>query len=123
MGAALSGSPVVLTRFGPITHGVISTTNRASSRKAVSVTTRPLPPLEERLSSIPALDRGGTRMSGGASLSRVIRNEESNMNTEEALAKARRLPAQTHVEIRRGVSVRRTDKGIPVMRLHYSALP
>ena len=45
------------------------------------------------------------------------------MNAEQALAKTRKLPPQTHVEIRRGVSVRRTDKGIPVVRLHYSALP
>jgi hypothetical protein len=38
------------------------------------------------------------------------------MNAEQGLANALSLSAQTH-EIRRGVSVRRTDKCIPVVRL------
>lgn len=45
------------------------------------------------------------------------------MKAEHALAKARKLVPQTHVEIRPGLTVRRTDKGIPVVRLHYSVLP
>ena len=56
-------------------------------------------------------------------MSSLIRSEKPSMNAEQALAKTRKLPPQTHVEIRRGVTVRRTDKGIPVVRLHYSALP
>ena len=33
------------------------------------------------------------------------------------------LPAQTPVEIQHGLEVRRTEGGIPVVRLHYTAMP
>jgi hypothetical protein len=41
----------------------------------------------------------------------------------EALERTRKLPPQTQVEIRRGLTVRRTKGGIPVIRHHYSANP
>ncbi|MCU1304541.1 MAG: hypothetical protein JWQ87_4825 [Candidatus Sulfotelmatobacter sp.] len=41
----------------------------------------------------------------------------------EALRKAKQLPPQTPVEIQRGYTTRRTQGGIPVHRLHYSAHP
>jgi hypothetical protein len=42
----------------------------------------------------------------------------------DALKKTKEdLPAQTPVEVRRGLSVRRTQGGIPVARLHYSVHP
>ena len=45
------------------------------------------------------------------------------MDPIEALEQTKRLPAQTKVEIVRGLNTRRTQGGIPVHRLHYSALP
>src|SRR5258708_38004027 len=41
----------------------------------------------------------------------------------DALQKTKHLPPQTPVEIRRGYTTRRTQGGIPVHRLHYSAHP
>lgn len=41
----------------------------------------------------------------------------------EALAATKALPPRTQVEIRRGLTVRRTAGGIPVIRHHYSADP
>jgi hypothetical protein len=41
----------------------------------------------------------------------------------DALERTRKLPAQTQVEIMRGLTVRRTKGGIPVVRHHYSAIP
>lgn len=41
----------------------------------------------------------------------------------EALDATKNLPPQTQVEIRRGLTVRRTAGGIPVVRHHYSADP
>jgi hypothetical protein len=40
-----------------------------------------------------------------------------------ALRKTKQLPPQTPVEIQRGYTTRRTQGGIPVHRLHYSAHP
>lgn len=40
-----------------------------------------------------------------------------------ALEKTRSLPPQTPVEVRRGVTIRRTKGGIAVLRAHYSAKP
>lgn len=45
------------------------------------------------------------------------------MNTNEALAKTKGLDPQSKVDIVRGLSVRRTGGGIPVVRVHYSANP
>lgn len=45
------------------------------------------------------------------------------MKVKDALEKTRKLPAQSVVEVRRGVTVRRTKGGIPVARIHYSAHP
>ena len=42
---------------------------------------------------------------------------------QEAAQKTKELPPQTPVEIRRGVSTRRTAGGIQVTRFHYSAHP
>jgi hypothetical protein len=44
-------------------------------------------------------------------------------DTKTALLKTRELPAQTVVEMMRGVQIRRTRGGIPVVRIHYSADP
>jgi hypothetical protein len=41
----------------------------------------------------------------------------------QALEKTKAMPPQTVVNVRRGVSVRRTKGGIPVVRFHYSAMP
>jgi hypothetical protein len=41
----------------------------------------------------------------------------------EILERSKRLPPQTPVSLRRGVQVKRTSGGIPVVRLHYSAHP
>jgi len=41
----------------------------------------------------------------------------------DALNKARRLPPQSPVPVRRGVTIRLTATGIPVTRFHYSAMP
>lgn len=41
----------------------------------------------------------------------------------QALSESKKLPAQTPVEVVRGVNVRRTQGGIPVVRIHYSAMP
>jgi hypothetical protein len=40
-----------------------------------------------------------------------------------ALQKTKHLPPQTEIEIQRGFTTRRTQGGIPVHRLHYSAHP
>lgn len=45
------------------------------------------------------------------------------MKTSDALKKLSELPSQSSVEIVRGMKVRRTSGGIPVVRLHYSANP
>ena len=45
------------------------------------------------------------------------------MDIDSALKKTKELTPQTRVDIRRGVTVRRTSGGIPVVRLHYSAIP
>ena len=45
------------------------------------------------------------------------------MRVKEALAKTRNAPPQTVIPIMRGLSVRRTKGGIPVVRLHYTADP
>jgi len=42
---------------------------------------------------------------------------------QDAARKTKELPAQTAVEIRQGVSTRRTAGGIQVTRFHYSAHP
>jgi hypothetical protein len=42
---------------------------------------------------------------------------------KEALLKTKGLAPQTPVEVRRGLTVRRTQGGIPVARLHYSVHP
>jgi len=42
---------------------------------------------------------------------------------KEALEKTRNTPSQTVIPILRGLSVRRTKGGIPVVRLHYTADP
>ncbi len=42
---------------------------------------------------------------------------------KQAARKTETLPPQTPVEIRRGVSTRRTQGGIQVTRFHYSAHP
>jgi len=47
----------------------------------------------------------------------------SKSKVQQALEKTKVLPAQTTVEVRRGVTVRRTQGGIPVTRFHYTALP
>lgn len=41
----------------------------------------------------------------------------------EALQRTKQLPPQTPVEIQRGLTLRRTSGGIPIVRLHYSAHP
>ena len=43
--------------------------------------------------------------------------------TQDALKKSRVVPAQTKVEIVRGLHVHRTRGGIPVLSVHYSADP
>lgn len=45
------------------------------------------------------------------------------MNVREALDKTKVTSPQTEVEIVRGLSLRRTDGGIPVTRIHYTADP
>lgn len=45
------------------------------------------------------------------------------MDIAEALERTREMPAQSEVEVRPGVRLRRTSGGIPVLRLHYSAHP
>jgi len=45
------------------------------------------------------------------------------MDVKQALEVPKTLPPQTEVEIMRGLTVRRTKAGIPVVRLHYSADP
>ena len=42
---------------------------------------------------------------------------------KQAVRKTEELPSQTPVEIRRGVTTRRTHGGIQVTRFHYSAHP
>lgn len=42
---------------------------------------------------------------------------------KEALEQTKQLQSQTPVDVRRGLSVRRTQGGIPVVRLHYSVHP
>jgi hypothetical protein len=42
---------------------------------------------------------------------------------KEALEKTRKTPSQTVIPITRGLSVRRTKGGIPVVKLHYTADP
>src|SRR5580700_3796132 len=46
-----------------------------------------------------------------------------NRRAVKALAETAKLPPQTPVEVRRGVTLRRTKGGIPVWRVHYSAHP
>lgn len=46
-----------------------------------------------------------------------------NRRAAKALAETATLPPQTVVEVRRGVTVRRTKGGIPVWRFHYSCHP
>jgi len=41
----------------------------------------------------------------------------------QALEQTKRIPPQTPVETMRGLSVRRTKGGIPVLRIHYSCMP
>jgi len=50
-------------------------------------------------------------------------SSELKARTGEFLQSTRSLPPQQAVEITRGVQVRRTSGGIPVVRLHYSAHP
>ena len=42
---------------------------------------------------------------------------------KDALEKTKKMPPQTQTEIRRGVSLRRTRQGIPILKIHYSAHP
>lgn len=44
-------------------------------------------------------------------------------NVQQAIERSKRVPAQTPVEIMKGMTLRRTEGGIPVVRLHYSAHP
>lgn len=41
----------------------------------------------------------------------------------DALERTKQLPPQTTIEIQRGLTIKRTAGGIPVVRLHYSADP
>lgn len=45
------------------------------------------------------------------------------MNTKQALEETKTLPPQESIEIVRGVSLRRTKSGIPVLRVHFTADP
>jgi hypothetical protein len=46
-----------------------------------------------------------------------------NRRAAKALAETKKLPPQTAVEVRRGVTVRRSKNEIAVLRLHYSCHP
>jgi hypothetical protein len=52
-----------------------------------------------------------------------IPSKTSKSDVSRLLEETKQLPPQTAREIRRGVTVRRTSGGIPVVRLHYSAHP
>ena len=46
-----------------------------------------------------------------------------NRRAAKALAETKKLPPQTAVEVRRGVTLRRNKGGIPIWRVHYKAHP
>ncbi len=53
----------------------------------------------------------------------VQRMEESVKSIDEVFEELDDLPPQTYAEIMRGLSVKRKDSGIPVVRIHYTAIP
>ncbi len=47
----------------------------------------------------------------------------SGISLSEAYSKLDQLPAQTYVDMGPGVSIKRKENGVPVMRIHYNAVP
>lgn len=45
------------------------------------------------------------------------------MDAQDALKQSKTMPPQTRVDIMRGLSVKRNQGGIPIVRVHYSANP